>query len=299
MSTSRNNSRRGATLVEVLTVIAVVGVLVGLFLPAAQGVRGAAARLDCQNRLRQIGLGLHAHEATFGALPPGQDWYFTGDGGKSLQSLSWLAKILPFIEQERLLIDARRALSIDPVPWHNPPHSGLSQVIRTYTCPLDGRVSDPQTGPDGIRAAYTSYVGVRGEISLRENGVLPLAHSVRLTDVRDGTSSTLMVGERPPSARLDSGWWYANHLDVHAYDNLLYAETLLGPFDCAPLPDPTFRFGPGRFDNQCDMYHFWSPHRGGANFVFADGSVRFLAYSVSPLMRSLASRNGGEVVTVD
>lgn len=292
-----NPTRRSAvTLVELLVVLAIFGVLVGLILPAVQQARAAAVRTSCQSRLQQIGLALHGHHDTYGAFPPGQDNSPFGTGRGS-EGLSWLAKILPFVEQQSLWERSLQALVQDRVPWHDPPHVGLATVIPIYTCPADNRVSSPQTGPDGIRAAYTSYLAVHGDFGRTPNGVLPFGSTVRIVDITDGTSHTVMVGERPPSAWLDSGWWYASHWNAYAFDFLLGAAMYAQPVgDCMPNNDGVFSFGPGRINNQCDMYHFWSLHSGGANFAFADGSVRFLSYSIGPKLRGLASRNGGEIV---
>jgi prepilin-type N-terminal cleavage/methylation domain-containing protein/prepilin-type processing-associated H-X9-DG protein len=294
---SSRSPRPGVSLVEVLVVVGVIGILLGLLLPAVQHVRDAALRLSCQSRLGQLGLALHNYHDTQGTFPPGQDRSPFGAGDGSFRGVSWLAKILPFVEQEALWARTRQALAQDRTPWDNPPHLGLATVIPVYTCPSDPRVALPQRGPDGILAAYTSFHGVEGEYPGIENGVLPLGYAVRIADVTDGTSQTVMVGERPPSARLDSGWWYASHWSAYSHDSILWAVALMETLECPPPPGGEFVFGAGRFNNQCDMYHFWSPHTGGANFTFTDGSARFLSYSVRPHLRALASRNGGEVVS--
>lgn len=288
--------RHAVSLIEVVVVIGVIGMLVGLTVPAVQKVRGATERVSCQNRLRQIGVALHNYHDTHGSFPPGQDREAYAPSLGSTKSTSWLAKILPFIDQGPLWEHTLQAFAQDPMPWHNPPHVGLATVIPLYTCPSDPRVGSLHVGPDGILAAYTSYQGVEGEYPGVPNGVLTLGRAVRITDVIDGTSQTVMVGERPPSALLDSGWWYTSHYSAYSHDFILYAVMLKETLDCAPPPGGQFVYGPGRIDNECDMYHFWSLHTGGANFLFADGSVHFLPYSISPLLPALASRDGGEVV---
>jgi prepilin-type processing-associated H-X9-DG protein len=105
---------------------------------------------------------------------------------------------------------------------------------------------------------------------------------------------------------MNSGWWYTFHPIPDELDFALTAEGALNPLDpsCTGVgithPNGVVEinnvFGPGRVTNQCDRYHFWSLHLGGANFLFADGSVRFLPYSASPKLRALATRNGGAVV---
>jgi len=291
---SSNPERSGFSLTELVVVIAIIGIILSLTFPAVQNARSAADRLSCQNRLRQIGFALHNHHDTLGRFPPGQDSSPFGSG-LDATGLSWLAKILGFVDQDPLWGQAKDAFRQDRYPWHNPPHIGLATVIPLYTCPSDWRSASVQTGPDGITAAYTSYKGVEGSMTFMEDGVLPIGHAVNIAEITDGTSQTVMVGERPPSASFDSGWWYCSHYSAYSYDFILQTAMLRETQDCGPPPGGMFVFGPGRPNNQCDMWHFWSIHRGGANFCFADCSVRFLSYAISPILPSLASRNGGEV----
>ncbi len=158
----RTPNRSAVTLVETVVVIGIIGILVALIMPAVQQTRAAADRVSCQSRLRQIGLGLHGYHDSHGAFPPGQDWSTFGAGDGSLQGVSWLAKILPFVEQQPLWERTAQALAQDKVPWNNPPHVGLTTIVPVYTCPSDSRVGSPQIGPDGVLAAYTSYLGVQG-----------------------------------------------------------------------------------------------------------------------------------------
>lgn len=125
---------------------------------------------------------------------------------------------------------------------------------------------------------------------------------MRFTDITDGTSNTLLVGERPPSKDLWYGWWYAGFgaggngtadMVLGVRENIPPGDAFIP--DCGGLPA---RFAPGRIDNMCDAFHYWSLHSGGANFLFADGSVRFLAYSADAVLPALATRAGGEVVEV-
>lgn len=303
---ARSPRRSAVTSIEMLVVIGILGILIGLILPAVQQVRSSMDRLSCQNHLHQLALALHNYHDTFGSFPPGQDPNVFGKPGTA-QGVSWLAKILPFIDQQPLWELTFQALSKDRVPWDNPPHIGLATVITLYTCPSDPRVYSPHRGPDGILAAYTSYLGIRGKLPTPgnppyshtvDNGVLQIGNPIRIAEITDGTSQTVMVGERPPSTRLDSGWWYTSHWSTYSHDFVLPVVMLMEyPGECAPSPPSmTFVFGPGRIDNECDKYHFWSLHPGGANFVFCDGSVRFLPYSVRSILPALATRAGGEVV---
>ncbi len=130
-------------------------------------------------------------------------------------------------------------------------------------------------------------------------GILGYSPGCRILDITDGTSSTVLAGERPPPDSLQAGWWYP----IYNY----YCQTIRGPNNGMSLPggkacleddgcSVSVSLGPGRADNRCDRFHFWSFHPGGANFGFADSSVHFLPYSAEPLMIALGSINGGEVV---
>ena len=289
----RRPPRRAFTLLELLVVVAILAVLVGLLLPAAQKVRDAAARARCLNHLRQIGLGLHSYHDTHGRLPPGVSYR---DGADPQPFMSWLTRILPHVEQPALWAQAERAFAQDKWFENDPPHRGLATVVPLYGCPVDYRASRVFLAGGYLPVAFTSYLGVEGRDQFRQDGLLFLDSAIRLTDVTDGTSNTLMVGERPPAADGTLGWWYAGwgqSQDGSAEVVLGVREKNAKYADRCPLT--VYPFGPGRIDNQCDVLHFWSLHLGqGANFLLADGSVRFLPYSAAPMLTAFASRAGGE-----
>jgi prepilin-type processing-associated H-X9-DG protein len=127
-------------------------------------------------------------------------------------------------------------------------------------------------------------------------------YSVRFAEVRDGTSNTLLIGERPPGPDGFYGGWYgAWGYTVCPVSQIRPASpnargALDGSTDCDLSFGP---LRPGRIEDPCDVVHFWSLHVGGANFAFADGSVRFLPYNWSEVLRALATRAGGEVIEFD
>ena len=148
--------------------------------------------------------------------------------------------------------------------------------------------------------AVSGYLGVLGTDYLSMNGVLFSGSQVRFADVTDGTSSTLLAGERPPSPDFWLGWWYASGAADGSGDTTLGVREMNGgrvQFTSS-CPKGPYAFVDGKVDQQCDAFHFWSLHSGGANFAFCDGSVRFLTYSANAVLPALATRAGGEVVTL-
>jgi prepilin-type processing-associated H-X9-DG protein len=287
------------TLVELLVVLAIIGVLIGLLLPAVQQVRGAVARVQCSNKLRQIGLALHGYHNSQGRLPPGVSY---DDGKSPYPYMGWCTRLLPYLEQDALWQQAQKAFDKDKSFLNNPPHAGLATVLPSFACPADGRTSAvgrPRNGD--FTVAFTSYLGVSGSKYRANDGLLFLDSHVRFADITDGMSNTLCVGERPPSADLVFGWWYAGEgQDKDGVCDLVLSarERNVNPTYGPGCPEGPYQFGPGQVRNQCDAYHFWSLHTGGgAHFLFADGSVRFLRYSAAPIMPALASRARGEAVS--
>jgi prepilin-type N-terminal cleavage/methylation domain-containing protein/prepilin-type processing-associated H-X9-DG protein len=297
----RSTIREAFTLVELLVVIAIIAVLIGLLIPAVQKVRAAAANVRCQNQLKQIALALHHYHDTHGRLPPGHS---VNSDQRRFLYLGWTARILPFIELDALWQRVQAAFASDPDPlrfWGHPPHEALHATpVPLFACPMDERAASVHTTPSGRGYTFTSYLGVAGTDYTTRDGMLFIDSRVRFLDVRDGTSQTLMVGERPPSADLVFGWWYrgwGQNKDGSAEMLLGVRERYtLGPrYPCPPGP---YHYQPGDIDNQCSTFHFWSLHAGGANFALADGSVRWLPYSADNVMPALATRAGRDLATL-
>jgi prepilin-type N-terminal cleavage/methylation domain-containing protein/prepilin-type processing-associated H-X9-DG protein len=299
------SSRRAFSLIELLVVIAIVAVLIGLLIPAVQKVRDTAYRTYCTNALKQIGLGLHQYHDTTGTFPPAIAQGLPGD---RYPFVGWLARILPYVEQPALHAEMEAAYRITAAPWVNPPHRGFATVVPLYRCPADDRQYQASYAY-GVTVAFTGYLGVNGRNLRTYDGVLYWNSRVKLVDITDGASNTLVAGERPPAWDLAFGWWYhgtgqpdrtfgiptrqTGSCDVTMGVSELNLRNVGLPALNA-CPAGPYEFGPGTIQNPCDQFHFWSLHAGGSNFLFADGAVRFLTYNSAPLLPALATRNGGE-----
>jgi len=292
--------RRGFTLIELLVVIAIIAVLMGLLLSAVQQARAAAARAKCLNNLKQIGLAFQMYHDTYGSLPPG----FRSLTATQPEPWSgWPLSLLPYLEQSALYANALIAYQKSQNPFVNPPHTGLATVMPTYVCPSDAFSASVQWAPASqLFVAFTDYLGVSGTNFSTHDGVLFPDSHVRVADITDGTSNTLLAGERPPSSDFQFGWWYAGVGQNYTGS----ADLILGVQEVNLLPvTPTScgpgasSYSPGRPGSPCNMFHFWSYHPGGANFLFADGSVHFIPYSAASVMVPLATRAGGEVISND
>ena len=303
--------RSGFTLIELLVVIAIIAILIGLLLPAVQKVRESAARSKCANNLKQIALACHAYESANGKLPPPRGTYtdqLTGYRG-------WMCEILPYVEQTAL-----RAQMGNTFPGGF--FTAYAQPIAAFICPSDPRnLMSPPAGNGGltcylgVTGAYTQTSGVPagyqpGDGYSAHDGIFdpvapttgsptPSAWGTKINSITDGTSNTLMLGERPPDSTLSWGWW-----GVSDYDCLL-ATVNSAPFN--PLTqsgsNPTCvapgRFSPGNPQYDCHSTHFYSMHPGGGQWALGDGSVRFLPYSAQPITIPAATKAGGEVFSFD
>jgi prepilin-type N-terminal cleavage/methylation domain-containing protein/prepilin-type processing-associated H-X9-DG protein len=327
----RSNSRHpGFTLIELLVVLAIIATLAALLLPAVQRVRESAHRARCENNLKQIGLALHNYHGVHNTFPPAQldDPKYSPNPTAPRPPypyLSWRGYLLPFVEADNLWRQTEQAFAIEKEFWHNPPHVGLSTILPIYVCPSDaneGYVHSVQAAITPMpNVALSGYLGVNGTNLLKNDGVLLFNISIEIRDIADGTSNTIVVGERPAVRPYIFGWWYAGigqfvplhpgSLQSNLEQRLHYqgvftgsaAQTLgaaelnmqsssYSPYDNCP-PGP-YTYGTGKPNNPCDAFHFWSLHPGGANFLFGDGSVHFIRYGIGANLVKLATRNGNE-----
>lgn len=289
--------RVGVTLIEVLVAISIIGLLAGLTIPAILAARMAAKRTECLSHLQQIGVAFANRNSERGALPMG---VVSPSNGSSMPFVGWTTQLLPWLGEATLWDRTVAAYAENRDFLASPTHNHRGTVLKVFSCPTDGRTREMSTRWGKLGVAFTSYLGVSGTNYRSKNGTLFVDSHVRIVDIVDGLSTTLLVGERPPSANERLGWWYAGwglYKDGSA-------ELVLGvrELNDAPLyhkcPPGPYEFRAGNLTDNCDLFHYWSPHTGGAHFLFADCSGRFLTYSADKVLPALATRAGGEAVTV-
>lgn len=286
----------GFTLVELLTVIGIIAVLIGMLLPAVQGVREAARRTNCLNNIRQLGLALHNYESARRHLPNGINSANLNRFGSS----TWLVQILPFLEQTAVWERAKADYHFSPSPFVD--HVGLQVVIPIFNCPSDPSAGVPHWTSDGTRtllAASTSYLGVNGTNFEERDGIFYLGSKTKLSAIKDGLSNTLMIGERPPSPDYWYGWWYAGY----GQDSSGSPDMILGTREINRNASKleSCDFGPYHFERgqgqMCDTMHFWSHHPRGGVFLMADGATKFVSYEGDSILPLVATINGSEAIS--
>jgi prepilin-type N-terminal cleavage/methylation domain-containing protein/prepilin-type processing-associated H-X9-DG protein len=296
--------KRGFTLIELLVVIAIIAVLIGLLLPAVQKIREAANRLSCTNNLKQIVLAAHNFHDAQGRFPGnsqdegGWDWNYQ----RNRRSWSWLARLLPYVEQDALYQEAK----IDTNTLAQS-QTYLATGLAVFFCPSDNsrslHPSINRANLQGVPIATSNYKGVTGDCwcwgtyankcaancngLTAGNGVFSrgdVKSPRRLAEITDGTSNTFFAGEDVPEIDAHCTWPYAN-----------------GTLGTGAIPPNVMKRPNGTtydpYLNWPEIYSFRSRHAGGLNFGFADGSVHFISASIPlPIYRALATIHGGEVV---
>jgi prepilin-type N-terminal cleavage/methylation domain-containing protein len=310
-------NRQGFTLVELLVVMAIIGILVGLLLPAVQKVREAANRVSCQNNLKQIGLALHNYHDTLRSFPAG--YIYALPSSKNADRIlhrpppgaftepnapgwGWAALLLPFVEQDPLAKQIDYTLPVES----STNLTARMTLLKVYTCPSDRstgvftvltRVNLPLA--DAATNSYAACFGAQNAPGGPQpdhytgDGVFYRNSAVRIADILDGTSYTLAIGERgafatqTPWAGVMTGGTARTTTGAPVYSTIVEPAPVMALAYCKrPLNSPL-----------SEPYDFFSPHEI-INFAFADGSVHAIKLSTDPaVLMALATRNGKEVLS--
>jgi prepilin-type processing-associated H-X9-DG protein/prepilin-type N-terminal cleavage/methylation domain-containing protein len=298
-------ARSAFTLIELLVVIGIIAVLIGLLLSAVQKVREAAARMRCQNNLKQIGLALHNYHDAAKCFPPGYLSNHDSAGNDTGPGWGWAAFILPQMEQQNLSNGIQLNQNIEA-----PANAGVRvQPVGSYLCPSDSVPTtwtatkyDSLGNPLGpiCDVASASYVGVYGisEPGVDGEGIFFRNSTIRIADITDGTSQTTMVGER--SFRWCEATWVGSVTNASMVPPP-GSPALAGEWNGSGFVlGHTFEGNGGPGSPGTEANGFSSQHPQGANFLFADGHVQFLRTSMDhQVYKALSTRAGGEPVGGD
>jgi prepilin-type N-terminal cleavage/methylation domain-containing protein/prepilin-type processing-associated H-X9-DG protein len=305
-------TRRSAfTLIELLVVIAIIAILIGLLVPAVQKVREAAARAQCQNNLKQLGLGFHNYENTNKFLPPSAYNGFPTLGVSGPPAAGWGLFILPYIEQGPLYAKYNpNFVFFDTANTSN--QSVANTFISIMNCPSTPTNPTPYTATvyqafgvvwQAAASDYTPLSGVNastitllGMTVADKSAALAIGSKTRITAIRDGTSNTMLLAEiagRPElwQAGIDQGKMlnfasggFGGWADASSGNSALYGSSA----------DGKTRVGTTMV-NASNDYGLYSFHSGGVNQLFCDGSVRFISTGVDPtVVVAQVTKNGGE-----
>lgn len=272
--------RHAFTLIELLVVISIVGVLVALTIPAVQAAREAARRAHCLNNLKQMGVALNTYLTSTDALPIGYITW-TGSGGVA-PGWAWSTALLPQLELNPLYNAANISLPIDL----SANGTARASLVAIFVCPSDQRngvfFARSQLTQDMISVQTISYAGNQGNSdSSPANGLFLVNKSIRPKDIKDGTSTTIAVGERGAYAVQNA--WAGALSDGRGGEQVLATATAQGLNQSGFSPRT-----------------FCGPHTGSVLFLMADGSARSLSRTVNTsVFRALASRNGRESIAGD
>lgn len=315
----------GFTLIELLVVIAIIAILIGLLLPAIQKVREAAARVACQNNLKQIGIALHHHEESRGMLPHGNQGWAPYTDIDDTNGTNWAIEILPFIEQGALFQRYDRN-----VPNTHPNNAFVrAAYVKTYSCPWDPNGEDlrtPETGPgtalqyrcgsyramsgsnngpslgwydlviqSGNSGTYQMTKAMKGPLHVDRSSLTELFAAESLGAMPDGTANTILAGERYNRKG-------GNDFAITQQRTTLWAYTYGSYNTSSGFADPAVLRG-FFYDDYVGtplenaLKRSWGgAHLGVVNFVFCDGSVRGLSQNTDVnVFKGMATINGGEV----
>ncbi len=296
----------GFTLIELLVVIAIIAVLMGLLLPAVQKVREAANRMSCTNNLRNIGLASHQFENARGGFPPSTiAGPFPEAGVPAGVYQGWAVFILPYLEQQALADQYHWDLSFVH-PQNQPVVATQLKILQCPSAEPNRFSTVGDFAVYGTKGACTDYAPTRavaaelidsGLVDKVGNyrGVMSWNHMTRQSEITDGTSNTILFAECAGRPRL----WRVGQAGPDQTLPAAWAGSVIrlivqgSSFDGATRPGPCAV----NCTNDGELYSF---HPGGANTVFADGSVHFLKAGMDiRILARLITRAGGEIVSAD
>ena len=307
-------------------VIAIIGILIALLLPAVQSAREAARRMQCANNLKQLGLAMHNHHAAHGALPYGQNCALGVISNSQKDRSCWFQQILPYVEQTSLFEAYREHLADGGSVWWTP---GRWTAIPTFTCPSDpanpkiitaGWSQSPGGEPENSQGFSGNLVACAGatvfnpaedRVGKQRDGLFFAESRVRMEDVRDGSSNTIMAGElvlvpdimagiAQPGGDVagqqqhdNRGRYWNVHQGTTLFSTLYPPNGTVGDRGtwCIDHPQaPCQTLAADNLNNSLRSYH-----PGGVNAAMADGSVHFISESVDvEVYRALGTRAGNE-----
>jgi prepilin-type N-terminal cleavage/methylation domain-containing protein/prepilin-type processing-associated H-X9-DG protein len=298
-SRTASHRRRGFTLIELLVVIAIIGLLIALLLPAVQAAREASRRTQCRNNLHQIGVALHNYHDAHRCLPPGYVSAYDSSGTDTGAGWGWGAILLPYVEETNLAKSIHFNQAIES------PSNATARIapVNVYLCPSD--TSTPTW--DAVKRdaignvlsticmiASANYVGVFGvtEPGVDGEGVFFRDSKISMRDVTDGTSNTLMVGER--SQTWCQATWTGAVTDASLFPPPKSQALPVVQIAAGMILGHTSEGPPNAPGLECN--NFSSLHGQGANFLYVDGHVQYVSTFIErKVFNFLATRAGGEM----
>ncbi|QDU63578.1 hypothetical protein Pan216_44590 [Planctomycetes bacterium Pan216] len=311
MFVSARRRSRAFTLVELLVVIAIIGVLVGLLLPAVQQAREAARRMQCSNNLKQIGLAFHNYHDANNMFPLG------GPGGVPVSTsylIGWPGRVLAYLDRGALF-DELHELSPSPFTQLGPIRTAVgstetwSRPIAPYICPSSsvGPINTKLTSPTyANQHSVLHYRGVAGTNDVgfdssssnatrhhSTSGIMIPIGNVGASDVTDGLTKTLMVGE----VSNDEGWNNTDRTSWGGIQPWTWGSYYYSPTEWLQIDHKYIQFPIGYTGNfEYNNTPFRSPHSNGAQFVMGDGSVIYLSSSTDlTVLKGMATRANNEI----